>query len=337
MITAFISAFFLLFNYIAHKDILVEHKYQPRIEASSIAEEVITFDLEKNYSSIHDLVITEKYYFIAPGEYEDKGFPKSVSKLDKSGKYIEEIYRITENGRSIRDIDYDDNNKRLLITDGNKLITFDIAKNTIIKEVKLDRAIHGVKLFNNKLYVSGCECNEKSKTFYLESYDPTNLKKISVEKEIKYKAEPNKPLDIGSRFSSLSINSNHLFLSMGQVNEIYSSEDGFKNPTITFNNIYKNKPSNGNIIFSSNQGVIGKFTTTRFNYLNNWYIYFYDLKSNKQYLSKAGDNSGLYDDISNLGFIRSPHFTNSDEYMFTSKKINSNDEGISVILLKIKP
>lgn len=336
MISAFISAFFFFFNYIAHQEIVVEHKYLPRIEASSIADEVISFDLEQNYSSIHELIITEEYYFIAPSDYENKGFPKSVSKLDKSGKYIEEIYRITEKGMSIRDIDYDEANKRLIITDGNKLISFDIVKNKIVKEVELDRAIYGIKTFNSKLYVSGCECSESSKTFYLESYDPINLKIINIEKEINYKAEQNNPLDAASRYSTLSINNNQLFLSMGQVNEIYSSADGFKNPIITFKNIYKNKPSYGNIIFSSNQGMIGKFTTTGFNYLNNWYVYYYDLKNNKQYLSKTGDNSGLYDDITNLGYIRSPHFTNSNEYMFTSKKNKSNDKGITIILLKIK-
>lgn len=122
---------------------------------------------------------------------------------------------------------------------------------------------------------------------------------------------------------------------MGEVNEIYSSSDGFQSPLISFKNIYKNRPVDGNIIFSLRQGVIGKFVTTGFSYRNNWYVYFYDLKTNKQYLSKKDDNSGVYDDVNNSGYY-TPFLTNSDDYMFSYKRLSSNDQKISVVLFKIK-
>lgn len=175
------------------------------------------------------------------------------------------------------------------------------------------------------------EVTEKTKTYYLESYDPSNLNLIKIEKTMQY--------EVGSsgsaRFPSMSSSKDEFYISMGEVNEIYSSADEFKNPIITFKNIYNKRPSYNNIIFSLNQGIIGKFTTTGFKHLNNWYVYFYDLKSNKQYLSKTGSDSGLYDDINNSGYYV-PNFTNSNEYMFSSKKDKLNGKGITVILLKIK-
>jgi hypothetical protein len=137
------------------------------------------------------------------------------------------------------------------------------------------------------------------------------------------------------RHSSLSSSNNQLFVSMGKVNEIYSSIEGLEKPILIFVNIYKNRPSLGNILFSSNQGLVGKFATTNFKYINDSYIFFYDLKSDKQYLSKNGENSGFYDDVKNSGFYR-PLFTNSKEYMFSYKKNNTNENKISIILFKIK-
>ncbi|WP_339757215.1 hypothetical protein [Algoriphagus aquimarinus] len=330
MISAFFPAFFFLFNYIAHQDIIVEHKYLPRIELSSIADEVISFDLEKDYTIIQDLVITEDNYFISPGEIESKGFSTSVSRLDKSGKYLGEIYR-SENGSLIIDIAYNASTKMLIISHSQKIVLLNVVTNKIIKEVEIDKRITRTKIFKSKLYVAGFDYTDDSEIYYLDIYDPLSLKLIETKKEMKYVLA-----DKAFRHSSLSSKGDELFASMGTVNEIYSSADGLKNPIITFKNIYKNKPSLGNILFSSNQGLVGKFATTGFKYLNNYYIYYYDLNAKKQYLSKIGENSGLYDDINNIGHIRNPKFTNSNEYMFTYKKDKLNEKGIKVILLKIK-
>ncbi len=327
---AFISAFFFLFNFYTPQEIVVEHNYLPRIEASSIADEVITFDLEKDYTIIRDLVITQDFYFISPGEEKSKGFSTSISKLDKSGQYLGEIYR-SETGSLIIDLAYDPSTKSLIISHNQKIVLLNVVTNKIIKEVEIDKRITRTKIFKSKLYVAGFDYTDDSEIYYLDIYDPLSLKLIETKKEMKYILA-----DKAFRHSSLSSKGDELFVSMGTVNEIYSSIDDFKKPIITFKNIYTNKPSLGNILFSSNQGLVGKFATTTFKYLNSSYVYFYDLKFNQQYLSKAGDNSGFYDDINNLGFIRNPQFTNSNEYMFSTKKDKLNGKGISIILLKIK-
>lgn len=328
MTPAFISIFFFLFNFIVHKDIVVEHNYLPRINASSIADEVTTFELDKDYTFIQDLLITEDHYFITPVGYEDKGFTRSISKLDKSGQYIEEIYRSKE---VINTMTYDSTVGNIIIGFNRGMIIFNTNKNAVVKEVKTDRFITKIKLFKDKLYVAGVQTSGDSEIYYLDLYDAASLKFIETKKEIKYAADER----LKTRIPSLSSSNNELFVAMGNINEIYSSRDGFKIPIISFKNIYNNKPKLGNIRFSANQGVVGNFATTIFGYSNNWYVFFYDLDSHKQYLSKTGSNSGLYDDVNRSGYY-SPKFTNSNEYMFSSTKSTTNDNEISVILLKIK-
>lgn len=331
MITVFISAFFFLFNYIFNKDIVVEHNYLPRIEASSIADEVITFDLEKDFNTIRDLVITEGNYFITPVERDSDALARSVSKLDKSGKYIEEIYRLNE-GEPIYSITYYPTKKNLIISHYRKIVLFNLVNNRVIKEVDFKRDITGLSIFKNSLYVASFENNEKIRTYYLESYDPSNLNLIKTEKTMKYEVSSSGPV----RNSSMSLSKDNFYISMGEVNEIYSSADEFKNPVITFKNVYNKKRPYNDIIFSLNQGIIGKFATTGFMHLNKFHVYYYDLKTNEQFLTKIGDSSGIYDDIKGSGMFRTPKFTNSNEYMFSSKKNKLNGKGISVILLKIK-
>ncbi|SFB25869.1 hypothetical protein [Algoriphagus aquimarinus] len=330
MISAFISAFFFLSIFLTQQDIGVEHVYLDRINTSSIADQVIHFDLKEDFTNIQDLVITQDFYFISPGEEKSKGFSTSVSKLDKSGKYLGEIYR-SETGSLISDLAYNPSTKSLIISHNQKIVLLNVVTNKIIKEVEIDKRITRTKIFKSKLYVAGFNYTDDSEIYYLDIYDPLSLKLIETKKEMKYVLA-----DKAFRHSSLSSKGDELFVSMGAVNEIYSSADGFKKPIITFKNIYKNKPSLGNILFSSNQGLVGKFATTGFKYLNNYYIYYYDLNAKKQYLSKTGENSGLYDDINNIGHIRNPRFTNANEYMFSTKKDKLNEKGITVILLKIK-
>ena len=333
MISLILPFLLALLNFSNPKDIFVEHVYIDRINASTIADQVQTFELKKDYINIRHMVISKDYYLISPGEEKSKGFAISVAKLDKAGKFINEIYRSKE-GDIIMDLAYDQSKNKLYIAHKNRIVIINLTDNSLEKEFEFERSIHAAKIFNNKLYVASLDVSEKSKSYFLKSYDPSNLKLMNTEKEMKYKAEGNKSFN-ASRYPSLSTHENNLLISMGEVNEIYSSLDGFKDPVINFKNIYKNRPTDGEIIFSSRQGMIGKFVTTGFNYRNNWYIYFYDLKSNKQYLSKTGDSSGFYDDVNNSGYI-TPFFTNSNKYMFSFKRISSNDPKISVILFKIK-
>lgn len=333
MISLFLPFLLALINFSNPKDIFVEHVYLDRINASAIADDVQLFDLEKDFINIRHMVISKDYYFISPGEEESKGFATSVSKLDKSGKLIKEVYRSKEGG-VIQDLAFDPSKNTLYVAHNNKIVTINLTDNSVGKEVKFDKSIHGAKIFNNKLYVASLEVSEKSKSYFLESYDPSSFRLLKLEKEMKYKAENNNSF-YASRYPSLSTQDRNLFISMGEVNEIYSSFDGFKAPVISFKNIYKNRPADGKIIFSLRQGMVGKFATTGFSYRNNWYVYFYDLKTNKQYLSKTGDNSGFYDDVNNSGYI-TPFFTNSNEYMFSYKRTSSNGPKISIILFKIK-
>ena len=279
------------------------------------------------------MVIGKDFYLISPGEEKSKGFATSIAKLDKSGNYINEVYRSKE-GSLIQDVAYDPSQNIVFVVHNNRIITINLTNNSIIKEVKFDKSIHGTKIFNNKLYVASLVTSDKSKSYFLESYDPSSLKFIKLEKEMKYKAENNKSFH-ASRFPTLSTSNNNLLLSMGEVNEIYSSNDGFQAPVISFKNIYKNRPADGKIIFSLRQGMVGKFVTTGFCYRNNWYVYFYDVKTDKQYLSKTGDSSGVYDDVTNSGYYI-PLLTNLNDYMFSYKRHSSNDQKISVILFKIK-
>jgi hypothetical protein len=312
-----------------NQEIEVKHIYLDRINVSSVADDVLLFDLNKDYINIRHMVVSENYFYISPGEENYKGFSTSVSKLSKSGSFIGEIYRSKER-KLISSMGYYPEKKLLFVAHKNKILSIDINNNKVVKEVEVDKNITRIEIFKNTLYVAGFQYTGNLEIYYLDTYDPISLKFIETKKEMEHV--------IGQkifRHSSLSSNDNELFVSMGKVNEIYSSIDEFKKPIITFKNIYKNKPSLGNIIFSSNQGLVGKFATTSFKYLNDTYIFFNDLKFDKQYLSKKDENSGFYDDVKNSGFHQ-PLLTNSKEYMFSFKKNSIYDKKISIVLFKIK-
>lgn len=132
MISSFIPLLFTLMSFSTQQDIIVEHNYLDHINASSIADEVITFDLDKDYNIIRDVVITEGNYFITPVEKDSDVLALSVSKLDKSGKYIEEIYR-SKQGMPIVNITYDPTKKSLIISHNKKIVLFDVVNNRIVK------------------------------------------------------------------------------------------------------------------------------------------------------------------------------------------------------------
>jgi hypothetical protein len=329
MMVLFLPYLLCIFNYLVDQEIVVNHIYLDRINASSVADEVLIFNLNKNYINIRHLVVSENNFYISPGEEDYKGFSVSVSKLNKSGSYLGEIYRSKEK-KLITGLAYYPEKNLLFVAHNNKILSLDSDKDKVVKEVEVNKSITRIMMFKNKLYVAGFQYTDDSEIYYLDTYDPLSLKLIETKKEIKYVGS-----DKTFRHSSLSSSNNELFVSMGRVNEIYSSIDGFKKPIITFENIYKNRPSLGNILFSSNQGLVGKFASTNFKYLNSSYIFFYDLESDKQYLSKKGENSGFYDDVKNSGFY-TPFLTNSNRYMFSYKRSSTNDNKISIALFKIK-
>ncbi len=307
--------------------IVIKHKYLDRINISNIADEVLMFELSQKYINIRDLVISNNYLFISPGELANKGFSVSVSRINKLGENFKEIYRSKEN-KLIRGLAFDNEKNRLFIAHNKEIISIDASTNEIIKEIKTKKNVSKIKVFNNNLYVAGYHIMGESEIYYLDIYDLHDLKLIKTQKEMKYNDN-----ERSFRNPTFSSNQHELFLSMGKVNEIYTSNDGFRKPIVVFENIYNNKPESGNILFSLNQGLIGKFAITSFKYLNSSYTFLYDMKSNIQYLSKKGQSSGLYDDIKNSGFHQL-FLTNSNEYMFSYKK-NKNGE-ISIFLFKIK-
>ncbi|TXD75336.1 YncE family protein [Algoriphagus ratkowskyi] len=329
MMILFLPYLLSIFNYYLNQDIVVEHVYLDGINVSSIADDVLIFELNKDYSNIRHLVLSEDFYYLSPGEIDYKGFSVSVSKLDKAGTFIKEIYR-PKDPKLITSLGYYPEKNLLFVAHNKSILSIDTNADKVVREVKVDKSITRILMFKNKLYVAGFEYTDESETYYLDVYDPLSLKLLDTKKEMNYVAG-----DKAFRHSSITSNDSELFVAMGTLNEIYSSVDDFKKPVLTFKNIYNNKPSGGNILFSSNQGLVGKFATTYFKYLNSNYFFIYDLKSDKQYLSKKGKNSGFYDDLKNTGFY-SPLLTNSSEYMFSYKKYDTNENKILVVLFKIK-
>src|SRR5690554_5929964 len=74
-------------------DIVIEHKYENRINASSIADAVEIIDLDRYYHNVSHLVVADEYLIVSPGEEHLKGFSASVALFSKEGKFIEELYR----------------------------------------------------------------------------------------------------------------------------------------------------------------------------------------------------------------------------------------------------
>lgn len=314
-------------SFLSYQSIIVKHVYLDRINLSKIADEILILKFTQNYTTIRDIIISKEYFFISPGEPAYKGFSVSVVRIDKSGGNLKEIYKSKENN-IIRSLGFDNENKTLFVGHNKQIISIDTYTNKIILEKNIDKNILRLRIFEKKLYVAGYRLTKDHEIYYLDTYDSESLNFIETKKEMKYPIQ-----DKSFRHPTFSSFNDELFLSMGKTNEIYTSKDGFKNPKISFENTYKNKPESGNILFSLNQGLIGKFAVTSFKYLNNSYIFFYDMKLGIQYLSKKGENSGLYDDIKNSGFYE-PNMTNINEFMFSSKK-NKNDE-ISLAIFKIK-
>lgn len=314
-------------SFLSYQSIIVKHVYLDRINLSKIADEILILNFSQNFTTIRDLVISKEYYFISPGEPAYKGFSISVFRIDKSGENLMEIYKSKEN-KIIRSLGFDNAKKILFVGHNKQILSIDTHTNKIIQEKKIDKNILKLRIFQKKLYVAGYRLTNDHEIYYLDTYDPESLAFIETKKEMKYPIQ-----DKSFRHPTFSSFNDELFLSMGKTNEIYTSKDGFKNPKITFENIYKNKPESGNTLFSLNQGLIGKFAVTSFKYLNDSYIFVYDINLRIQYLSKKGENSGLYDDIKNSGFYE-PNMTNTNEYMFSSKK-NKNDK-ISLAIFKIR-
>lgn len=314
-------------SFFIKQNIIVNHVYLDQIKLSTVADEILILKIFKNYTTIQDLIISEENFFISPGEPAYKGFSVSVIRIDRSGKNLKEIYRSKEN-KIIRSLGFDNEKKTLFVSHSTQIISIDTYTNKILLEKKIDKNILKIRIFEKKLYVTGYRLTKDHEVYYLDIYDSESLNFIETKKEIKYPIQ-----EKSFRHPTFSSYNDELYLSIGKTNEIYTSKDGFKNPKITFEYIYKNKPENGNILFSLNQGLVGRFAVTSFKYLNNSYIFFYDQNHSKQYLSKKGENSGLYDDIKYTGFYE-PKMTNINEFMYSSKKVN-NDE-ISLAIFKIK-
>jgi hypothetical protein len=154
MIILFLPYLLSILNFFVNQEIVVNHVYLDRINASSVADDVLIFNLNKDYINIRHMVVSENYFYISPGEEEYKGFSISVSKLSKSGSYLGEIYRSKEK-KLINSMAHSPERNLLFVAHNNKILTINLYTNKIIKEVELNKSITRILFFKNKLYVAG--------------------------------------------------------------------------------------------------------------------------------------------------------------------------------------
>ncbi|UCS95071.1 hypothetical protein KZP23_08690 [Echinicola marina] len=308
------------------KDIIIEHQYLPRIDASSISDEVKLISMDRDYHNIQSMVITEKSLFISPGEYNKKGFAYSICKLDKAGRFLKEIYR--NNEHLIKDLAFDELENRLLIAHSNSIVIYDISNDKILQSISIQESINNLALFKGKVYTSGISNEFEEKTYFMDSYNAKDLKFEKRHLDLSYESSS---INIFNP-STLTINKGELYSAIGEDNVIYSSSDRFQAPVFQFKNLSPGKK--GQDIFSGYRGLVGKYTTTHFSHKNQVFILFYDLTANKQYLSKTGTSAGVFDDFNDSGYYHL-QFTNLSSYMYAFKR-KTSDHNATLALFKIK-
>ncbi len=330
MFVYWISLFFISLN----TEIQVSHDYLPEIPASSIAEGAQLFTIKGEYLTIRDFLVSDDAYYLTPGEEESKGFATSIIKVNRRGEFLGEIYRSSD-GSIIQGIAMDSVRNTLFSIHAKKIAVIDLSTWKVQKVVEFEKGIENAVFFQGKLALTRFEVQKDSKHYYLEMYDPESLKLIQESLKLSFKLEDNPAIKNMARHSSLIENDGELWVSIGEVNDVYSSKNQFKGPIISFSNLYQGRQPSADILFSANQGIVGRFATTGFRYMNHWYTFFYDLKEQKQFLSRVGADSGVYDDFHRSGNY-SLQFTNSGNHLFSYQKPKMNEDSITVILFDIK-
>lgn len=310
-------------------EIVIEHTYEKQINASDIAEAVEVVTLDKYFLSISHLAISDEYYFVSPVEKVEVGFSESVFLFSKSGAFSGNLYR-SEN--IIQGLAYNLEKDQLYIAHRNSVVIYDVRQRKKIAKIDTDYSISNITSFDDKIYI-GTTVNASGKKKYLiDSYNTSDFSFVKTYITMSYQLPEAFPIVIFRR-NSFSSGHGSLYISAGEVNEIYSSENNFTKPVVRFKNLYPKNDTEFNIYFSANQGITGKFATTSFRYKKKMYLLFYDLKNRRQYLSELNDASGLYDDYNHSGNY-TPLLTNLSLYMYAHK--NQNEKKTNIVLFKIK-
>jgi hypothetical protein len=122
-------------------EVVVEHKYQNRINASRIANTVEIIDLDQNYHNVSHLIIAGEYIVVAPGEKQLKGFAASVVLFTKEGRFIEELYRDKSIGQGLA---YGPVNEQLYISHGDRIAVYDIVNRRQKGELEVKNGLSNI-------------------------------------------------------------------------------------------------------------------------------------------------------------------------------------------------
>lgn len=310
------------------QDILVEHKYDKQISASSIADYIELVTLDKFCFNIRHLSIGESYFFISPGEKDFKGFSKSVARFSKQGKFLGEIYR---SDNLIVGLAYNSDKDQLYIGHTQAVVIFDVQQGKHVAEIKTE-GLSNLMYSDDNIFITRTGSGGDSKQYLVEKYNTGNLSRKVTCLDLKVIADSPMAKSI-FRSGSFSNGKSDLYVSTGETDEIFSSSNDFTKPVVRFRNLHQGNGQAFDILFSTNQGVIGRFATTSFRLKGKKFLLFYDLINKKQFLSEATDTSGVYDDFNNSGNYV-PRFTDSSLYMYSSK--NQNEKQTTIALFKIK-
>ena len=317
---------------VSGQDIVIEHTYEDRIDASTIADAVEFIDLDRHCFNISHLVIDDKYLIVSPGEEHLKGFSKSVSLYSKEGTFIQELYR---GQNTIVALAYDSGNELLYIAHHIEIVVYDVRQRNQKTRFEVKDIVSNIMFFQGKVYIGTVKHEPEKKTYLIETFDGKNYKPVKTSLETGYDTEKAHPAAKAvSRRNSFSSGNGSLYVSYGEANDIYASDNEFKRPVVRFKNLYQ--PGDGifDIFMSHNQGIIGRFATTSFRSRGRSCLLFYDLKNRKQHLSESTNKSGLYDDFNGSGYYI-PRFTNLNPYMYAYT--NRDETQTSIVLFKIKP
>lgn len=312
-------------------DIVIEHKYENRINASAIADAVEIIDLDRYYHNVSHLVVSDEYLIVSPAEENLKGFSASVALFSKEGEFIEELYR---DKNIIQGLAYDPVNEHLYIGHRDRIAVYDVRLRSQKAKFEVKNGLSNIIFFEGRIYSATAKFEPGKKTYLIEAFDSKDYRPLKTPLETVYKAEEAHPAARSvARRNSFSAGGGSLYVSYSEVNEIYSSDNDFKRPVVSFKNLYQSDDGALDIFMSSNQGIVGKYATTSFRHKRKHYLLFYDLKDRKQYLSESTDKSGLYDDFNHSGFY-TPRFTNLNSHMYAYTK---KGKQTSVVLFNIKP
>src|SRR5690554_3738626 len=165
---------------VSGQDIVIEHTYEDRIDASTIADAVEFIDLDRHCFNISHLVIDDKYLIVSPGEEHLKGFSKSVSLYSKEGKFLEELYR----GQNIIvALAYDPGNEHLFIAHHSEIVVYDVRQRNEKTRFEVKDILSNIMFFEGNIYIGTIKHEPEKKTYLIKTFDGMNYKPVKTSLE----------------------------------------------------------------------------------------------------------------------------------------------------------